>query len=652
MKRMNDDVTGRSTGQTIRCIERSFTLTGKTFSHLSEQSQPQTPVSCPNRSPISCLNASVNGPTSAVETNKILTFRDIDHPTVGITSRKISQNTQSSSSSLTSLINTNRPPLSLLGILAAKRITRKFLSTLTDEKHQRRLSTFSRLSSYSPASYNLINYLPTFQLGPKEIFNISSIKPRIEQLLESRIESLPLLYERFKANRLCITLTNEIKAMLKAHGEERRYSTIYPIKNTLLIHHKDKQYTSPKINKLKCAPRSFNNDPDHQDDHNDEYVLNAPRPSLKFNEDNILFVKKENLSKFNEELLNENDLDPIHKEPISSTPFYKSTTKSLHKGSLFNLALIVVNNELVKPTKISHTYNPLSNETSLMIFRCRICLDENDHNNETESLLSPCRCKGTVGLVHRKCLEKWLLTSGKPNCELCGYAYIMTPSKRHSSQFSTLNQIRRFSNEIRSFRDWLRWERTRRHLIADIICMILLTPATYIGVYFCVIGAFGYAELNPYSWQVFGLWGLAVLLVLLLTIWMILAIRHHLGNYRSYQHHQQQMALAEANRLSALPRYRFSIQPRPRGSSVVLYTIHREQESSPLPKHETQVSMNSSIESLDINSLNNRGVESSCSNKYPNGNQKIVVSVELTTVPEVAEEMSTSNNKVSFDNIV
>ncbi|CAH8607681.1 unnamed protein product [Schistosoma rodhaini] len=188
---------------------------------ISEQSQPQTPVSCPNRSPISCLNASVNGPTSAVETNKILTFRDIDHPTVGITSRKISQNTQSSSSSLTSLINTNRPPLSLLGILAAKRITRKFLSTLTDEKHQRRLSTFSRLSSYSPASYNLINYLPTFQLGPKEIFNISSIKPRIEQLLESRIESLPLLYERFKANRLCITLTNEIKAMLKAHGEER-----------------------------------------------------------------------------------------------------------------------------------------------------------------------------------------------------------------------------------------------------------------------------------------------------------------------------------------------------------------------------------------------------------------------------------------------
>ncbi|KAH9580806.1 E3 ubiquitin-protein ligase MARCHF3, variant 3 [Schistosoma haematobium] len=194
---------------------------------ITAQSQPQTPSSCPNRSPLSCFNTSVNGPTSAVETNKILTFREVDHPTSVIASRKISQNIQSSSaaaSSLTSLTNTSRPPLSLLGILAAKRITRKFLSTLADEKHQRRLSTFSRLSSYSPASYNLINYLPTFQLGPKEIFNVSNVKPRIEQLVQSRIESLPSTYERFKANRLCISLANEIKAMLKAHGEERYFT--------------------------------------------------------------------------------------------------------------------------------------------------------------------------------------------------------------------------------------------------------------------------------------------------------------------------------------------------------------------------------------------------------------------------------------------
>ncbi|KAH8858696.1 tctex1 domain-containing 1-like [Schistosoma japonicum] len=178
--------------------------------------QPQTPASCPNRSPSSCLNISINEPISAIETNKILTFREVDYPTLE-NSRKISQITQSSSS-LTSLTSTNRPTLSLLGILAAKRITRKFLSTLTDAKQQRRLSTFT---SFSPASYNLINYLPTFQLGPKEVFNISGIQPRIEQLIQLRIDSLPRNYESYKVSRLCITLTNEIKAMLKAHGEDR-----------------------------------------------------------------------------------------------------------------------------------------------------------------------------------------------------------------------------------------------------------------------------------------------------------------------------------------------------------------------------------------------------------------------------------------------
>ncbi|CAH8525334.1 unnamed protein product [Heterobilharzia americana] len=239
------------------------------------------------------------------------------------------------------------------------------------------------------------------------------------------------------------------------------------------------------------------------------------------------------------------------------------------------------------------------NGTSVMAFRCRICLEEGE---EAEQLLSACRCKGTVGLVHKRCLEKWLLTSGQPNCELCGYAYIMTPSERCSSRFSSLDHLPRFSNEMRSVRNWLNWQRTRRHLIADVICMILLTPATYIGVYLCVLGALDYTQTNPLGWQVFGLWGLAVLLILLLTIWMILVVKHHLGNFRNYQYHQQEIALAEAVRLSALPRYRFSVQPRPRGSSVVLCNLHREEEISPIPSVcEAQISSASNMRSVDLN---------------------------------------------------
>nr|AAW25925.1 SJCHGC04506 protein [Schistosoma japonicum] len=181
--------------------------------------------------------------------------------------------------------------------------------------------------------------------------------------------------------------------------------------------------------------------------------------------------------------------------------------------------------------------------------------------------------------------------------------------------------------------------------------MILLTPATYIGVYFCAIGALGYAEMNPFAWQVFGLWSLAVILILLLTTWMILAIKHHLSNFRNYQYHQQQIALAEANRLSALPRYRFSVQPRPRGSSIVHYNVHRDQQSSPLSVNETQISLDSNIDNLDVNSSVSYD-DSSTTNKYTNPNQKIIVSVELTTVPEVVEEMSTLNNRLSNENIV
>ncbi|VDQ12912.1 unnamed protein product [Trichobilharzia regenti] len=105
------------------------------------------------------------------------------------------------------------------------------------------------------------------------------------------------------------------------------------------------------------------------------------------------------------------------------------------------------NDQPIQPSKLAYTFtqpskqnsscNQTNNNHSLIIFRCRICLEE--EGDDPDGLMSPCRCKGTVGLVHRNCLEKWLLTSGKPSCELCGYAYIMTPSKRRSSQFSTLN---------------------------------------------------------------------------------------------------------------------------------------------------------------------------------------------------------------------
>ena len=39
------------------------------------------------------------------------------------------------------------------------------------------------------------------------------------------------------------------------------------------------------------------------------------------------------------------------------------------------------------------------------------------------TLLRPCRCSGTMGSVHRDCLERWLNMATSEVCELCGHSY-------------------------------------------------------------------------------------------------------------------------------------------------------------------------------------------------------------------------------------
>ena len=56
---------------------------------------------------------------------------------------------------------------------------------------------------------------------------------------------------------------------------------------------------------------------------------------------------------------------------------------------------------------------------------CRVCRDGEDVGGE--SLTMPCKCDGSVGLVHASCLTKWLAYSNKDHCELCGYRFRFEP---------------------------------------------------------------------------------------------------------------------------------------------------------------------------------------------------------------------------------
>jgi len=50
---------------------------------------------------------------------------------------------------------------------------------------------------------------------------------------------------------------------------------------------------------------------------------------------------------------------------------------------------------------------------------CRYCQESIELPREIESVISPCRCRGSLELVHVECFNKW----GKSKCEVCKFNY-------------------------------------------------------------------------------------------------------------------------------------------------------------------------------------------------------------------------------------
>ncbi|CAB0020684.1 unnamed protein product, partial [Nesidiocoris tenuis] len=40
-----------------------------------------------------------------------------------------------------------------------------------------------------------------------------------------------------------------------------------------------------------------------------------------------------------------------------------------------------------------------------------------------EEFISPCDCAGTMGKVHRSCLERWLSLLNSSECEICRHKF-------------------------------------------------------------------------------------------------------------------------------------------------------------------------------------------------------------------------------------
>ncbi|XP_035439140.2 uncharacterized protein LOC118268671 isoform X1 [Spodoptera frugiperda] len=83
--------------------------------------------------------------------------------------------------------------------------------------------------------------------------------------------------------------------------------------------------------------------------------------------------------------------------------------------------------ELCRPENVTNVINTFEEvertSNHSLDDMCRICHGGESLSPELGRLISACSCRGTVGRVHVKCLERWLTESGKSRCELCGTRY-------------------------------------------------------------------------------------------------------------------------------------------------------------------------------------------------------------------------------------
>ncbi|XP_055723313.1 E3 ubiquitin-protein ligase MARCHF2-like isoform X2 [Salvelinus fontinalis] len=128
---------------------------------------------------------------------------------------------------------------------------------------------------------------------------------------------------------------------------------------------------------------------------------------------------------------------------------------------------------------------------------CRICHE----GAGGETLLSPCDCTGTLGKVHKSCLEKWLSSSNTSYCELCHTEFTVERRPQPLTQ-------------------WLRDPGPRsekRTLLCDMACFLLITPLAAISGWLCLRGAQDHLTLNSRLEAV----GLIALTIALFTIYIL-----------------------------------------------------------------------------------------------------------------------------------
>ncbi|XP_039566179.1 E3 ubiquitin-protein ligase MARCHF3 isoform X2 [Passer montanus] len=153
---------------------------------------------------------------------------------------------------------------------------------------------------------------------------------------------------------------------------------------------------------------------------------------------------------------------------------------------------------------------------------CRICHEGSSH----EELLSPCECTGTLGTIHRSCLERWLSSSNTSYCELCHFRFAV-------------------ERKPRPLVEWLRNpgpQHEKRTLFGDMVCFLFITPLATVSGWLCLRGAVDHLHFSS-RLEAVGLIALTVALFTIYLFWTLVSFRYHCRLYHEWRRNNQRVML-------------------------------------------------------------------------------------------------------------
>ncbi|KAM6991440.1 E3 ubiquitin-protein ligase MARCHF3 isoform 1-T1 [Passerculus sandwichensis] len=153
---------------------------------------------------------------------------------------------------------------------------------------------------------------------------------------------------------------------------------------------------------------------------------------------------------------------------------------------------------------------------------CRICHEGSSH----EELLSPCECTGTLGTIHRSCLERWLSSSNTSYCELCHFSFAV-------------------ERKPRPLLEWLRNpgpQHEKRTLFGDMVCFLFITPLATVSGWLCLRGAVDHLHFSS-RLEAVGLIALTVALFTIYLFWTLVSFRYHCRLYHEWRRNNQRVML-------------------------------------------------------------------------------------------------------------